>query len=123
MLHRVTTYTVAIGPNVHVYGYPKRGCSSDEIVHILLNPIFKEELLSKTHPVSVEHNVSFVVDLISLSDPNDVHADDLGSWKCTGSRCLTFMVKFGNTTCHIVSGVSCKHGANSASVSCSRDRL
>ena len=62
-----------------VYGYPKRGYSSDEIVHNLLNPIFKEELLSETHPVSVEHNVSFVVDLTSLSDPNDVRADDLGS--------------------------------------------
>ena len=37
-----------------VYGYPKRGYSSDEIVHILLNPIFNE-LLSKIHPVSVEH--------------------------------------------------------------------
>ena len=94
-----------------VYGHPKHGCKCDEIVHILLNPIFKEELLSKTHPVSVEHNVSFVVDLTSLSDPNDVRADDLGSWTCTGSRRLSFMVKFGNAACHIVSGIS-GSGAN-----------
>ena len=92
--------------NLPVYGYPKHGYNSEEIIHILLDPIFKDKLLSKTHPVSVEHNVSFVIDLTSLSSPNDVRADDLGSWKCTGSRRLTFMVKFGPTTCHVVSSVS-----------------
>ena len=89
--------------NLPVYGHPRHGYNCEEIVHILLDPVFTDELLSTTHPVSVEHNVAFVIDLNSLSNPNDVHADDLGSWKCTGSRRLTFMVKFGPTTCHIVS--------------------
>ena len=88
--------------NLPVYGHPKCGYNCEEIVHILLNPVFKDGLLSTTHPVSVEH-VSFVIDLDS---PNDVRADDLGSWKCTGSRRLTFMLKFGPTICHIVSSVS-----------------
>ena len=89
-----------------MYGHPRRGYNCEEIVHILLDPIFTDELLSTTHPVSVEHNVSFVINLNSLSNPSDVRADDLGSWKCTGSRRLTFMVKFGPTTCHIVSSMS-----------------
>ena len=70
-------------------------------LYILLDPVF---VLSTTHPVSVEHNVSFVIDLNSLSSPNDVCADDLDSWKCTGSQRLTFIVKIGPTTCHNVSG-------------------
>ena len=93
-----------------VYGHPRRGYSCEELVHILLDPIFKDQLLSTTHPVSVEHNVSFVIDISCLSNPNDVRADDLGSWKCTGSRCITFMVKFGPTTCHIVSSASGSDG-------------
>ena len=64
-------------------------------------------MLSTTHSVSVEHNV---IDIGSLSNPNDMHADDLGSWKFTGSRRLSFMVKFGSTTCHIVSSVSGSDG-------------
>ena len=92
--------------NLPVYGHPKHGYNCEEIVHILLDPVFADRLLSTTHPVSVEHNVSFVIDLNSLSNPNDVRADDIGSWKCTGSRCLTFLVKIGPTTCHIVNNVS-----------------
>ena len=44
--------------------------------------------------------MSFVVE---LKDPNDVRADDLGTWKCTGSRQLQFTVKMTNTDCLIVS--------------------
>lgn len=33
----------------------------------------------------------FGVDL-SLTDPKDVRADDLGAWRCTGSRALTVAV-------------------------------
>ena len=92
--------------NLPVYGHPKHGYNCEEIIHILLDPVFKDELLSKTHPVSVKYNVSFVIDLSSLSNPKDMRADDLGSWTCIASRRLTFMVKFGPSLCHIVSSVS-----------------
>ena len=62
-----------------VYGYPKRGYSIETIVDILLSPIFNEELLCTAQPISVMNNISFVVDLSSLSNPNDVRADDFGS--------------------------------------------
>ena len=34
-----------------VYGYPHKGYSGEEIVKILLNPTFRDELLCSTHPV------------------------------------------------------------------------
>ena len=101
-----TYYVVWSTTTKPVYGHPKHGYNCEEIVHILLDPVFADRLLSTTHPVSVEHNVLFVIDLNSLSNPNDVRADDLGSWKCTGSRCFTFTVKIGPTTRHIVNNVS-----------------
>ena len=89
-----------------VYGHPRKGYSGEEIVKILLNPTFQNELLCSTHPVSVQNNVSFVVDLSKLKDPNDVRADDLGAWKCTGSRLLQFTVRITNTDCHFVNDTS-----------------
>ena len=69
------------------------GYSQEEIACILCHPVFQEELLCSSRPVSVENNVSFVVDLSKLKDPNDVRADDLGAWKCTGLRTLQLVVK------------------------------
>ena len=89
-----------------VYGHPRKGYSGEEIVKILMNPKFRDDLLCSTHPVSVQNNVSFVVDLSKLKDPNDVRADDLGTWKCTGSRLLQFSVKMSDTDCRIVSDIS-----------------
>ena len=89
-----------------VYGYPKRGYNIEQIVHILVQPNFDARLLCKTNPISVENNVSFVVDVSKLSNRNDVRADDLGSWKCTGSRSLQFLVKFDSESCTIVSNRS-----------------
>ena len=85
-----------------VYGHPRKSYSSEEIVKILLKPTFQDKLLCSTHPVSVQNNVSFVVDLSKLKDPNDVRADDLGTWKCTGSRQLQFTVRITKTDCLIV---------------------
>lgn len=56
--------------------------------------------------MSVENNVSFVVDSSKLKDPSDVRSDDLGAWKCTGSRTLDFAVKCSNSACHIVDKLS-----------------
>lgn len=89
-----------------MYDYPLKGYSQEEIVHILCNPMLKKELICSSHPVSVENNVSFVIDLSQLKNPNDVRADDLGTWKCTGSRVLNFSVKVTNKACRVVTGSS-----------------
>ena len=54
--------------------------------------VMDERIICSIHPVSVEHNVPFVVDLSRLKDPNNVRADDLGTWRCTGSCILTVSV-------------------------------
>ena len=84
-----------------LYGHPCQGYSGEEIVKILLNPTFRDELLCSTHPDSVQNNVSFVVDLSKLKDPNDVYANDLGTWKCTGSHLLQFTVRITNIISHL----------------------
>ena len=89
-----------------VYGKPRKGYCIEEIVKILLSPKFQNNLLCTTHPISVQNNVSFVVDRSKLKDPNDVRADDLGAWKCNGSRLLRYTVKITDTDCHIVNEMS-----------------
>ena len=89
-----------------IFGRPNKGYNCEQIVHILLDPFISKELISSTNPVYVHHNVSFIVDLSKLKNPNDVRADDLGSWKCTGSRISTFHVDIRDGTCCIVSNES-----------------
>lgn len=86
-----------------IYERTTKSYSREEIACILCNPALSEELICSTQPVSIENNVSFVIDLSKLKDPNDVRADDLGAWKCTGSRILQCIVKCSNSTCHVVS--------------------
>ena len=69
------------------------GYSGEEIAVILCDPTLDKDLICGTHPVLVENNVSFVVDLSKLKNLNISVADDLGTWKCTGSCALTFAVK------------------------------
>ena len=73
-----------------------KGYNCEQIFQILLDPFY------------MHHNVciSFIVDLSKLKNPNDVHADDLGSWKCTGSRIPTFHVDIRDGTCRSVSNES-----------------
>ena len=43
------------------------------------HPALQEELICGTQPVSIESNVSFVVNLSKLKDANDIRADDVGA--------------------------------------------
>jgi len=97
-----------------VYEYPTKGYSQEEIACIFCHPALQEELLCSSQPVCVENNVSFVVDLSKLKDPNDVRADDLGAWKCTGSCTLQFFVKCSNSACHVITKLS--PGATNVSI-------
>ena len=89
-----------------IYEHPKKGYTGEQIAQILCNPMLDEKLICCTHPVSVENNVCFVVDLSTLKDRNDIRADDLGAWKCTGSRVLTFSVKCSEKGCRVVNSNS-----------------
>ena len=90
-----------------VYERPAKGYSAEEIPMILCNPILDEILICSTHPVSVQNNVSFVVNLSKLKNHNDIRTDDLGTWTCTGLSILKFTVKCNEKRCRLVD-TSCK---------------
>ena len=61
-----------------------------------------------TTPVNVEHNCTFIIDQSKLANPDDIHADDCGSWKNNGSRpsIITWNRKNADIVAHGAS--SCK---------------
>ena len=69
---------------------------------MLLDPNFDTRFLCSDHPVLIENNTAFIVDLSKLKSKNDIHADDLGTWICTGSRLLKMQVEIEDGICHIV---------------------
>jgi len=84
-----------------VYEHRKKGYCKEQIAEILYDPSLDNKFICSIHPVLVEHNASFVLDLSKLKDRNDVGADDLGTWKCSGSRILTFFIKCHRNGCSV----------------------
>ena len=55
--------------------------SNNKIVPFLMNARNSfPEVIAKTHPVRVESNACFLVDLDQLQQPEDLLSDDLSSW-------------------------------------------
>ena len=48
--------------------------------------------IATCQPVGVQDNLVFVIDLSQLEEPEDIIADDLGSWTCNGIRCVQCVV-------------------------------
>lgn len=46
--------------------------------------------------MSIEESSTYVVDLNSLNDPDDIKADNFGIWKHTGSHDKKFLWKLNN---------------------------
>ena len=46
--------------------------------------------------MNIEESCTYVVDLHSLSDPDDIKADNFGIWKHTGSHDKKFLWKMSN---------------------------
>ena len=92
-----------------MYGYPSKGYNIERLFHILLDSNFDCDYLCSDHPVLVQNNVCFVVDLSTLKSRDDIRADDLGTWKCTGSRVHSFSAKMSNGQCLIVNDESATH--------------
>lgn len=84
-----------------VYEHRKKGYCKEQIAEILCDPSLDKKFICSTHPVLVEHNVSFIIDLSKLKDRNDVRADDLGTWKCSGSRIFTFFIECHRNGCSV----------------------
>ena len=60
--------------------------SVEETVSILLNKRHHEGLISRQQPLQVRESKVFVINTDNLHHPDDVKADDLGSWKNDGQH-------------------------------------
>ena len=52
---------------------------------VLVCKNISKDRICSTHPINVVSNVSFVVDVQSLDDPNDLKADENDVWERQGS--------------------------------------
>ena len=68
------------------YGYPL-----DRIIDVLLTSSMPLEHVCKVQPLGVSENAVFLVDL-DVINFEDLKADDLGSWKGTGTKKTYFRV-------------------------------
>ena len=58
------------------------------IVRLLLDTDLPHSKIATIQPTGVQDNHVFIVDISKLDNPEDVRADDLGSWVCNGKRRL-----------------------------------
>ena len=62
-----------------------------------MNPSPDENQICKIQPLGVNVNATFIVDLDAVP-PEDMKADDLGTWRATGTRRAYFKVKSSGST-------------------------
>lgn len=67
--------------------------SAGEVVHILLDKQRHLGLVCEEQPLRVRESKVFSVDTNKLSHPDDLKADDLGSWKNDGQHSRWVKVK------------------------------
>lgn len=68
------------------YGYPLHN-----LIDVLLKPDIPSEYVCTVQPLAVMENAAFVVDMDNV-EFEDLKADDLGSWKGTGTKRMHFRV-------------------------------
>ena len=78
-------------PELPIYSKHPSGYPLPQLVSILMDPALPEEKVCKLQPLGVSQNCTFIVDLDAVN-PDDLKADDLGSWKGTGTRRTHFTV-------------------------------
>jgi len=71
--------------NAHTYDV-------SEIVDILLNTAASSNMVCVHTPNNIQHNCTFLVDQTKLKNAADLRADDSGSWKNNGVRCVIVAV-------------------------------
>jgi len=83
-----------------IYGTSSNGCSYSDAVRILLNPN-KDRVCTKL-PIYIEQNCSFVVDLKSLQDPDDLKSDDPTTQTKGKERTLATPPPLTNANCTVL---------------------
>ena len=67
--------------------------NAGELVRILLDNSHNKGLISKHQPLRIRETKAFLVDTNALKDPDDIKADDLGSWRNDGQHSRWMKVK------------------------------
>ena len=84
--------------NIPIFEKTNTHYSAKRIVEILVDKTLPNRNIATSQPVCVEDNLVFVVDLSKLDSPDDIKADDLGSWTCNGKRMMCCEVENGEVT-------------------------
>ena len=78
-------------PQLPIYDTPTCGCPVNDVIDILLNIDIQTENVCTVQPLGVTQNCLFIVDIDSV-EFDDIRSDDLGSWKATGTKKVSFKV-------------------------------
>ena len=70
---------------VYRWNEPNQHYSITDLAKALIGGNVSKDKVCSKQPVHICHNVSFVVDVQSLDDPQDIRADENGVWKRKGS--------------------------------------
>ena len=74
--------------NIPIYERTTDRYTARGIAELLLDKSLPLSTIATSQPVSVQDNLVFIVDISKLDKPEDIRADDLGSWICNGKRRL-----------------------------------
>ena len=81
----------------------KRLYGVEEIVQLLLHPSLKSsKFICSKVPTSIYEGISFVVDLKSLENPDDLSSDDMGVWRNNRVDTTFVEVTMGKSSVHLV---------------------
>ena len=81
-----------------VYTRNPRVLKPDEVADILLEKKnFLPDKVCTCQPLQIQHHCSFIVDLNSLKDSQDMKCDDMGVWKNNSSNKFTMDVSANET--------------------------
>ena len=86
-------------PQLPIYAAPTSGIPLHELIDILMKPDIPAERVCTVQLLGVTQNAAFVVSIDSV-DFGDLKADDLGSWKGTGTKRMYFRVLPSGATSH-----------------------
>ena len=78
-------------PELPVYSETSSGYNLPELISILMSASASDDKVCHVQPLGVSQNCTIIIDLDSVT-VNDLKADDLGSWKSTGTRRAYFIL-------------------------------
>lgn len=88
-----------------LYEVPPEKYSAERIIKILLDPHIDSSLICRGRPLNIESSGTFVIDLDSLEDPDDIKKDNFGVWDHSGSHNVKFDCCISGGEVHIGRGV------------------